>query len=53
MYAIFRYQYKKMLDIWIRYGQWLYNNRDEISSGLNRIEGNKKSEIKIQLIWKF
>ena len=53
MYGIFRYQYKKMFDVWIRYGQWLYNNRDEISSGLNRIEGNKKSEIKIQLIWKF
>ena len=53
MYGIIRYQYKKMVDVWIRYGQWLYNNRDEIGSGLNTVTGNRRSDIKVQLIWKF
>lgn len=53
VYGILRYQYKKMFDLWIRYGQWLYNNQNELGSGLSTISGNRKSEIKIQFIWKF
>lgn len=52
-YAIIRYQYKKRIDFWMRYSQWLYNNRDEIGSGLSTITGNRRSEIKLQMILKF
>lgn len=52
-YGIIRYQYKKRFDIWIRYGQWLYNNRSSIQSGLNEIEGHKKSELRVQIRFRF
>lgn len=52
-YGIVRYQYKKLFDVWIKYGCWLYNNRTVLGSGLNEIQGNGKSEIKIQLRFKF
>lgn len=49
VYGILQYQFRKRLDVWIRYGQFLYNNRTTVGSGLNEIQGNRKSEIKIQL----
>jgi len=52
-YGIVRYQYKKLFDVWVRYGYWLYNNRTVIGSGLSEIQGNRKSEIKIQIRFKF
>lgn len=48
VYGILQYQFRN-IDIWIRYGQFLYNNRTTIGSGLSEIQGNRKSEIKIQL----
>ncbi|MBX7095218.1 MAG: helix-hairpin-helix domain-containing protein [Flavobacteriales bacterium] len=52
-YGIIRYQYKKRFDVWLRYGQWLYNNQNTIGSGLSEIQGNRKSEIRIQLRLRF
>src|SRR5690606_34506716 len=42
-----RYTLKKGLDFWLKYSQTKYNNLEEIGSGLELIEGNKKSEIRI------
>lgn len=36
-----------------KYGMTVYFDRDEISSGLQRIEGNKKSDLSFQLRYKF
>jgi hypothetical protein len=44
--------YRK-IDLWLRYSVWKYNDRDVISSGLNEIEGNLKSDFKAQLRWRF
>ncbi len=52
-YFLLRYQYKKWFDIWLRYGVWLYNNRTSIGSGLDEIQGNKRSDIKIQIRFSF
>ena len=52
-YLTARYQFKKSFDIWLRYGIWVYNNRDSVLSGLNTIQGNQKSDIKILLRYLF
>lgn len=52
-YGILRYQYKKRFDIWLRYAQFLYNNRTSVGSGMNEIEGNRKSEVRIQIRFSF
>jgi hypothetical protein len=48
-YAILRYKVGRACDIWVKYGQFLYNNRTTIGSGLDEIQGNRKSEVRIQL----
>lgn len=39
----------KGFDIWMRYAITNYFHISEISSGLNKIEGNKKSDIRLQI----
>src|SRR5690606_7492632 len=36
------------LDLWARYAQWNYSNREDIGSGYSLIEGNRSSEVKFQ-----
>ncbi|TAJ15210.1 helix-hairpin-helix domain-containing protein [Marinilabiliaceae bacterium JC017] len=42
----------KNLQIWGRVGHTYYSGKESIGSGLNTIEGNKKTEIKVQLQYK-
>lgn len=48
-YLMMKYDIGKKIDLWIKYSQFIFNDLDEISSGLETINGNKKSEIKVQL----
>ena len=48
-YCILRYKVHRSVDLWIRYGQYLYNNVPAIGSGPDLINGNRKSEIRIQV----
>lgn len=52
-YLTVRYKIRRGLDVWLRYGLTYYDNVDVISSGLEEIQGNTKSEIKAQLRFKF
>ncbi len=52
-YALFRVTVFRQLDIWARYGLFLYNNVTKIGSGPEEIKGQKKSEVTLQLRWKF
>lgn len=52
-YLTARYKASKTIDIWLRYGQWFYNNVETIGSGLNQIEGNTKSEVRALLVLRF
>lgn len=52
-YLNVRYRINRSLDLWGRFAQTIYNSRESIGSGLDLIEGNKKSEIKIQLRWRW
>lgn len=52
-YLLARYNLNKYLKIWVRWSQTRYSHLDKISSGLNEIEGNKRSEIKMQVMYQF
>jgi hypothetical protein len=44
-YIMLHYSLGKVVDFWIRYSRSLYEGRTSIGTGLDEIEGNKKSEI--------
>lgn len=48
-YALLRYKFAKRFDLWIRYSIFSYENVNAIGSGAERIEGNRKSDIGVQL----
>ena len=52
-YVLVRYKLRRHLDIWMRYGVFLYNNRQSISSGLEEIKGNRRSDFILQLRFTF
>ena len=52
-YLTTRYKIKKGIDLWVRWSRWNYRNIDQISSGLNEIQGNTKSEFRAQLRFQF
>lgn len=50
-YINFSCDIKKNLSVWFRWAQTIYSDKKIIGSGLDEILGNKKSEIKLQIIW--
>lgn len=52
-YLLFRLRATKKIDIWARIAHTWYDNRSSIGSGLDIIEGNSKTDLKLQLRWKF
>ncbi|WP_426292464.1 ComEA family DNA-binding protein [Dyadobacter endophyticus] len=52
-FLMLRYAVSKQLKIWLRWSQTRYSDIEKISSGLNEIEGNKRSEAKLQVMYQF
>jgi hypothetical protein len=48
-YILAKYKFGKNIDFWIRFSQTYYSGLDKIGSALDEIDGNLKSEIKLQL----
>lgn len=48
-----QYSFSKGLDAWFRYSAYLYRGEKTVGSGLDLIEGNKKSEVKLQMRYRF
>jgi hypothetical protein len=48
-YVMVRYSFLRVCDLWVRYGTYLYSNRTSLSSGAEEIEGNRKSDVTVQL----
>jgi len=53
MYVMAKLKIKRRVDLWVRWSQWFYNDRQTISSGNNQILSNVRDEVKLQLRWKF
>ncbi len=53
-YVIFSYSITRKIELWLRYSQIFYDNKNVISPGsLTQIDGSTKSEIKFQVKFKF
>lgn len=52
-YFNFIYDVNKKLTIWLKGSQTLYENKTLIGSGLDEIKGKRKTEIKLQIQYKF
>jgi hypothetical protein len=48
-YVLLRYSFLRHCDLWLRYGVFIYANRNTIGSGAEEINGSKKTDITIQL----
>lgn len=53
VYAMAKYSFGRRVDLWLRWSQYFYTDRDVIGSGKEAIDGNTKSEIKAQILVKF
>lgn len=52
VYLLGKWKPFKNLTLYARIGSTIYRDRDEISSGLTLIEGNHKTDLKVEAIWK-
>lgn len=52
-YAMVRYAPVRHVDVWVRYGDWIYNGQTSISSGLQEISGDQRSDLKMQVRLQF
>ena len=52
-YVLTKYHISRGIDLWFRYAQTFYSDMETIGSGKEEIKGNTKSEIKVQLRFKF
>jgi hypothetical protein len=48
-YVMVRYGFLRKFDLWVRYAVNLYTNQESLGSGAEEIQGNRKSEITVQL----
>jgi len=52
-YLNLKYNLAKKLNVWARYAMFIYRDVETVGSYLDEIEGNKKSEVKLQLRYQF
>ncbi len=53
MYALIRLTLFKKVDLWVRYGVFLYNNQKSLGTGPEFINRNQKTDLTVQLRVKF
>ncbi|MBC5993640.1 hypothetical protein [Pontibacter cellulosilyticus] len=53
VYALLQFSLFRNMDVWVKYGLTHYRNQDTIGSGLETIEGSRRSDVKAQLRYKF
>ncbi len=52
-YLMLKWHASRHLNLWFRYGQTHFYYKNSLGTGNDEIQGNNRSDIKIQLIWKF
>ena len=52
MYLLGKVKLFNALTLYARIGRTIYSDRDQIGSGLTLIEGNHKTDLKVEAIWK-
>ncbi len=52
-YLLLKYKVNRRVDLWLRWAQSYFTDRQFIGSGLEQIEGNTRTEVKVQARFKF
>ncbi|SFC20965.1 Helix-hairpin-helix motif-containing protein [Parapedobacter composti] len=52
-YINLRRRFGRMTDVWLRYALSVYRGTAEIGSGLDTIEGSRRSDVRLQVRWRF
>ncbi|MDX2196300.1 MAG: helix-hairpin-helix domain-containing protein [Cytophagales bacterium] len=52
-YILLQYKINRQTDVWLRVAQFNYRNQDNISSGLNEIDGSTKTDVTLQVKYDF
>lgn len=52
-YAVLRWQVMRHLDLWFKAAHTWYADRDVISSGVSEIQGNMRTDLRMQVRYKF
>jgi hypothetical protein len=52
-YINVNYDVSKKLSLWFRFANTIFPDRTSIGSGLDEIEGNRRSDIRFQAMWRF
>lgn len=47
-YLTLNYDLTKKLSFWLRWAQTIYKNRNTVGSGLDEIQGSRRTEVKLQ-----
>lgn len=50
-YIVARYNITRRLELWLKFSETRYSNVNTISSGLEQVNGNKLSDVRIQVRW--
>ncbi len=53
VYAMVKCDLVRGVDLWVRYGTWIYTDRNVVSTGNTAIQGNTKSDVHVQLRLQF
>jgi hypothetical protein len=52
-YVLFRLKFLRRFDLWIKYGVRIFSNRQSLGTGPEKIDGNRKTDLTVQLRMKF
>ncbi len=52
-YVNANYDVSKKMTIWVRWAQTVFINKSTVGSGLDEITGNKRTEVKLQMLYSF
>jgi len=52
-YVNINYDVSKKMTVWFRWSQTIYANETSLGTGLDEVDGNKRSEVKFQVIYNF
>src|SRR5690606_14964502 len=52
-YINMRCRVARKVDVWLRYATFIYRGVEEVGRGLGTIEGNQRSDVRVQLRWQF
>ncbi|GAB3198045.1 hypothetical protein ABID22_000666 [Pontibacter aydingkolensis] len=53
VYTLLQFSISRDMDVWVKYGLTHYRNQDSIGSGLETIEGSRRSDVRAQARYKF